>query len=85
LAAAFWVSPVDGDFVVGSWIFRIAAPIAAIVLFIYLVRSAGEPSLRERLAAIPPAADAVCPFCRTALVSGTSSRWSCPDCGVVRY
>jgi hypothetical protein len=73
------------DFEAGCWIIRIAAPVGAILVFIHLLRSHGEPSLRERLATIPSAADSTCPFCATPLVCGTSARWSCPACSVVRY
>jgi hypothetical protein len=67
----------------GGWILRIAAPAVGIALFLYLQRAPKTTSLRARLAAIPPAADAVCPFCSTPLLAGT--RWSCPGCGIVRY
>ena len=80
-----WEVPSDADLGVVGWILRIAAPVCSILLFIYLLRTPKEPSLRERLAAIPPAADAVCPFCSTPLVAGTGTRWSCPGCNAVRY
>jgi hypothetical protein len=85
VSVILWELPFDTDPGAGGWILRIAAPVAAILLLVYLVRSAKGSSLRERLAAIPPAADAVCPFCATPLVAGTGARWSCPACNAVRY
>jgi hypothetical protein len=86
-SAAFWAAPVEGDpdSVLISWGLRIAAPAGAILVFVHLLRTPRDTSLREKLAAIPPAADAVCPFCNTPLMTGSSARWSCPGCGVVRY
>jgi hypothetical protein len=84
VSVAFW-DPSVADLGAGVWIPRIGAPAAAIALFIYLLRAPRATSLRERLAAIPPAADAVCPFCSTPLLSGTGARWSCPGCGAERY
>jgi hypothetical protein len=49
------------------------------------MRGAKPFSLRNKLASIPPTADAVCPFCSVALVAGTGDRWSCPACNAVRY
>ncbi len=85
VSVILWEFPFDTGLGAGGWILRIAAPVAAILLLVYLVRSAKGSSLRERLAAIPPAADAVCPFCATPLVAGTGTRWSCPACNAVRY
>ena len=68
-----------------GWILRLAAPLAAILLFIYLLRTPRDASLRARLAALAPTPDIVCPFCATPLVSGTGERWSCPTCSAVRY
>ena len=85
ISAIFWAIPADSDFGASGWAFRIAAPVAAVLLFIYLLRSPKDPSLRERLAALPPTPDIICPFCSTPLVSGTGERWSCPGCNVVRY
>jgi hypothetical protein len=64
---------------------RIAAPVAAVLLFVRLRRSRTPFSLRRKLRSIPPAADTICPFCSIPLVSGTGERWSCPSCSVVRY
>jgi hypothetical protein len=85
VSVVLWATPAGAGFGVEGWLLRIAAPAAAIFLFIYLLRVPREPSLRERLTAIPPAADAVCPFCSTPLVAGTGQRWSCPGCNAVRY
>jgi len=80
----FWMQPIESDFAL-SWFFRIAASTGAILLLLHLLRTPSEPSLKQRLATIPHAADVVCPFCQTPLVAGTSARWSCPACGAVRY
>jgi len=85
VSVILWGLPSDADFGVIGWILRIAAPAAAIALLIYLLRSPAQPSLRENLAAIPPASDAVCPFCSTPLIAATGTHWSCPACNVVRY
>jgi hypothetical protein len=85
ISAIFWAVPADSDFGAGGCAFRIAAPAAAILVFIYLQRTPKSPSLRERLATLPPTPDIICPFCSTPLVSGTGERWCCPGCNVVRY
>jgi hypothetical protein len=89
LSALFWSVPANPDLTILPWIMRLLPMGGAIALFIQLLRTPVEPSLRERLAAIPPAVDSVCPFCSTPLsASGTSagsSRWSCPACGAERY
>jgi hypothetical protein len=78
-----WTEPVTpGDEAV-SWAFRIGAPLGAILLMAHLLSTPKEPSLKERLAAIRPAADTVCPFCSSPMIGGL--RWSCPACGAVRY
>jgi hypothetical protein len=83
VSVILWGSP---DFEPGAtvWILRISGPAAAIWLLSHLLRTPKGPTLRERLAAIPPAADAICPFCATPLICG-SARWSCPACKAVRY
>jgi hypothetical protein len=89
LSALFWSVPANPDLEVLPWVLRILPMGGAIALFIQLMRTPIEPSLRERLAAIPPAVDSVCPFCATPLSAGGiaagSSRWSCPACGAERY
>ena len=84
-SALFWAVPVDSEFAIGSWICRIAAPLGAILIFTSLFRAPQALSLRKKLAAIPPAADTLCPFCSILLVAGTGVRWSCPSCNIVRY
>jgi hypothetical protein len=85
VSVILWAMPSDTDFGAGGWILRFAAPLAAILLSIYLLRTPKDASLRERLAALPPTPDIICPFCSTPLVSGTGERWCCPGCNVVRY
>jgi len=82
-SAVSWAMPVTPDFVVGSWIFRIAAPVGAILTLVHLLRTKKEPSLMARLATIEPADDTVCPFCGAQLLM-LGSQCSCPVCGVVR-
>jgi hypothetical protein len=48
-----------------------------------LLRTPRDPSLKEKLAAILPAADNTCPFCVAQLLI-VGSQCSCPICGVVR-
>lgn len=85
MSVGFWAVPADPSFELGTWVCRIAAPVGALVLLVYLLRGLKQPSLRKKLAAIPPAADTVCPFCAVPLAMGTGDRWSCPNCGAVRY
>ncbi len=82
-SAVSWAEPVTPDFVAGTWIFRIGAPVGAVLTLMHLLRTAKEPSLKARLATILPAADTVCPFCGTQLLI-IGSQCSCPGCGVVR-
>ena len=44
-----WIMPAAADLGIGAWIFRIAAPAAAILLFIRLLRVPRAPSLRRDL------------------------------------
>jgi hypothetical protein len=85
VAAAAWGIPLDPDLEIGTWIVRIGAPVGALVVLANLRRTRGEPSLRERLSTIPPADEVICPFCAYPLVAGTGTRWSCSDCGAMRY
>jgi hypothetical protein len=78
-----WTEPVTPDSVAFSWICRIGAPLGAILLLVNLLTGPKQTSLKARLSAILPAADILCPFCTTPMISG--DRWSCPSCGVVRY
>ena len=84
VSVILWETP-DLENGVTAWILRMAAPAAAIWLLAHLLRSPKEPSLRERLASIPPATDAICPFCSTPLLCGSGTRWSCPSCNAARY
>jgi len=83
LSVPFWLMPVDPTFVFGTWLFRIGAPIGAILTLIHLLRTSKDVSLKDRLGAIQPAADTSCPFCGTPLLT-VSSKCTCPNCGVVR-
>jgi len=82
LSVLFWAAPVTPDFVVGTWIFRLGALVAAALLLLHLLRTDKDPSLKEKLATVQPAADTICPYCGTPLIGGV--HWSCPGCGVVR-
>lgn len=83
LTAFLWAAPPDPGSATVSWIFRICAPICAILLLVHLVRSPKDVSLKDRLAGIQPAADTACPFCGTPLMV-LASGCSCPTCGVIR-
>lgn len=85
ISLLFWMTPVDPTAAAFSWGFRLVPLAGAGALLIHLMVTEKEPSLRERLAAIPPAADMVCPFCSMPLMAGTGPRWSCPGCGAERY
>jgi predicted RNA-binding Zn-ribbon protein involved in translation (DUF1610 family) len=65
------------------WILRVGAAIGALLVLVHLKRTPKDPSLKENLAAMPPASDTVCPFCGTALLI-FSSQCSCPACGILR-
>jgi len=79
----FWTAPEDDP--VLSWGFRIVPLVLALPLLWHLLRNPAEPTLKERLQRIEPAADSVCPFCATPLLAATTGRWSCPACGAARY
>lgn len=83
IAVGFWVDHVDPADAAMDWTFRIAAPLGAALLLWHLLRTPTEPSLKQRLATVAPAADSACPFCGTPLIGGT--RWSCPACKAIRY
>jgi hypothetical protein len=85
IALVLWTIPVGQDASAFYWGFRFVSLASAVALLIHLIVSAKEPSLRQRLAAIPPASDTVCPFCSTPLLAGTGPRWSCPACNAERY
>jgi len=83
LAAAFWANPIDREIEIVQWAFRIGAPIGAILTLRYLLRTPDAPTLSMKLAIVSPAADTVCPFCGTTLMS-LATECSCPACGVIR-
>ena len=83
LAALFWAAPLTPDMLIFGWVVRASAPIGAILTLIHLLRTPKDPSLEQKLAAIPRASDTVCPFCGSALIV-LSSQCSCPACGIVR-
>lgn len=83
LSACFWLFPLTPDTLIVGWIFRIGGTIGAVLTFAHLMQTPADQSLKEKLAAIPPASDTVCPFCGSALVK-LSSQCSCPACGVAR-
>lgn len=83
LSVVFWMVPMnDPGFSKEMWIFRIAAPAVAIWTLIDLLRTPKDISLKEKLAAVMPAADTMCPTCAVPLVVG--DKWRCPLCGLVR-
>jgi hypothetical protein len=83
LLSGAWFAPMEPDTAVVFWICRLVAPVAAILTLVHLLRTKKEPSLKERLATVQPAADTICPFCGAQLLM-MSSQCSCPSCGVVR-
>ena len=83
LSGIFWASPPESPRDMAFWWgMRIVPLAAALALFIHIRRSPVEPTLKERLASIPPATDSNCPFCATTLMIGAHSY--CPACGVER-
>ncbi|HEX4425903.1 MAG TPA: hypothetical protein VH079_10915, partial [Terriglobales bacterium] len=84
-AVIFWAAPItqeDAELVAITWAVRIAAPAGAMLLIRHVLGTSKEPSLRQLLKTVSCAADTVCPFCKTPLISGP--HWSCPACGAVR-
>jgi hypothetical protein len=81
VSVMLWAVPSDANVGIEGWALRIAALATTIWLLAYLLRTPEEPSLSERLASIEP----VCPFFGTPLLAGAGTRWSCPQCGAVRY
>jgi hypothetical protein len=80
IAVVFWMIPPEAGWM---WALRIILPIASATLLIYLLRTPGDVSLKERLATVQPATDMTCPFCAAPLMVG--DRCYCPGCGAVRY
>lgn len=85
LSLLMWALPVDTNFEMLAWGLRVAAPAGGILLLFDLLRTPKDPSLRRNLATIAPATDSVCPFCQTPLFARSGARWTCPQCGAVRY
>ncbi|HTS34378.1 MAG TPA: hypothetical protein VMH04_01835 [Candidatus Solibacter sp.] len=85
LSAMFWATPIDAEVAWLGWLLRLAPLAGAVALLIQLLRTSAEPSLKQRLVAIPPASDMSCPFCATPLIAGSGARWSCPQCGAERW
>lgn len=87
LSLMFWSVPINSeDVAILGWILRIGPLVGAAALLFQILTRADEPSLRERLAEIAPAAtDSACPFCATPLMAGDGGQWSCPACRAVRY
>ena len=83
LTAVFWVvMPAENDDRVMVWVFRIGAPVGAVLTLVYLERTPKEPPLQELLAGVPPADETACPFCNTPLLLVANPY--CPKCGVQR-
>ncbi len=82
-SVGIWTVALTPDDVVMGWVFRLTAPIGALLTLRHLLRTFKDPSLEEKLAAIPPASDTTCPFCASNLLV-LSSQSSCPTCGVLR-
>ena len=82
-AAVLWMAPVEPDAAAVSWSLRIAASVGAVLVLRHLLNTPKEPTLKEWLANLPPAADTVCPFCGAQLLI-LASQCSCQVCGVVR-
>ena len=84
LSGMFWLTPTGSNDGL-TWFFRIAAPAGGTFLLRHLLRTPAEPSLKDHLSKIQPAADVVCPFCGTPLGVSSEGRWTCPACRCVRY
>ncbi len=83
LSLLIWTVPPESDMTF-LWVLRLVVPAGAIALLLRLLLVPKEPSLKQRLAGIPPATDSACPFCSTSLFPDHSGRWACPACGSVR-
>jgi hypothetical protein len=84
LSGMFWLTPIGSNDGL-TWFVRIASAASAALLLMHLLRTPAEPSLKDRLANIQPAADVVCPFCTTILVASSDGPWICPACSCARY
>jgi hypothetical protein len=66
------------------WIFGVFSPAGAVAMAIHLALwKPDEPGYKERLRAVPPADEVICPFCSTAMVD-EFFECHCPSCGVRR-
>ena len=84
LGVVFWAVPPPSDFVAGTWVMRIGAPLGAILVLVHLLRTSKDPSRKDLLRVIQPASETVCPFCGAQMLV-LASQCSCPVCGVVRF
>jgi hypothetical protein len=82
-SVGIWTVTLTPDDLIMGWVFRVGAPTGALLTLRHLLRTSGDPSLNEKLAAIPPASDTACPFCNSNLLV-LSSESSCPTCGIFR-
>ena len=83
LGVVVWMIPWTPHDRIFEWLMRVGLPIGALLTLVHILRAPTGPSLKEKLAALAPTSDTVCPFCGSALLL-LSSRGSCPVCGVVR-
>jgi hypothetical protein len=83
LSVFSWLAPLTPDVVIFGWVLRIGGPTGALLTVHHLLRTPKDPSLKEKLAAIPPATDTVCPFCGSPLLV-RSSQCPCAACGILR-
>jgi hypothetical protein len=82
LTLVFWMEPAEPDEVLLFWFVRIALPLGALLLLLYLLRTPKDPSLSDKLATVEAATDTACPFCGSQLLIGTQT--SCPSCSALR-
>jgi hypothetical protein len=82
-SAISWAVPLTPDTATWIWILRIGSPAGAVWLVFHLRKTPKDPSLKEKLATVPPTSDTVCPFCGSQLLM-LASKCSCPVCGLVR-
>jgi hypothetical protein len=68
VAFLFWADSPEPEAVAAFWVLRIVTPVGAALVLWHLLRTPKEPTLKARLATIPPAADTVCPFCGAQLL-----------------
>ena len=80
-AGIFWLLSMNSDPGDPWSLFAIGGGAVAVVCFLLWVWQPRDPSLRERLARVPPANDTDCPYCNSPL---DWSSWQCPRCGIAR-